>query len=71
MIAARRPAERSRSNRKPRIFTERNKMVTKDIQLRELFRNTEKYADKEVTVRGWVRQNRNSTKFGFINPANA
>lgn len=63
----RRPAERSRSNRKPRIFTERNKMVTKDIQLRELFRNTEKYADKEVTVRGWVRQNRNSNKFGFIN----
>ena len=42
-------------------------MVTKDIQLRELFRNTEKYADKEIVVRGWVRQNRNSNKFGFIN----
>ena len=25
-----------------------------------------KYADKEVIVRGWVRQNRNSNKFGFL-----
>lgn len=38
----------------------------KDIQLRELFRNTDKYADKEVIIRGWVRTNRNSNKFGFI-----
>lgn len=36
------------------------------IQLRELHRNTAEYVGKEVTVRGWVRTNRNSNKFGFI-----
>jgi len=40
--------------------------MTKDTELREIFRNTENYADKEVVVRGWVRQNRASNKFGFI-----
>ena len=38
----------------------------KDVQLRELHRNTDAYADAEITVRGWVRTNRNSNKFGFI-----
>lgn len=38
----------------------------KEILLRELFRNTEKYGDKEVLIKGWVRNNRNSNKFGFI-----
>lgn len=38
----------------------------KDIQLRSLFRETEQYADQEITVRGWVRTNRGSNKFGFI-----
>lgn len=38
----------------------------KEILLRELFRNTEEYADKEVLIRGWIRNNRNSNKFGFI-----
>ncbi|MDD4376637.1 MAG: asparagine--tRNA ligase [Eubacteriales bacterium] len=38
----------------------------KDIQLRELHRNTSQYADKEVTIRGWVRTNRSSNKFGFV-----
>ena len=37
-----------------------------DVLVRELFRNKEKYADQEVTVRGWVRTNRGSNKFGFI-----
>lgn len=32
----------------------------KDIQLRELHRNTGDYADKEIVVRGWVRTNRSS-----------
>lgn len=41
-------------------------MRMKDIQLRELHRNTASYADKEVVVRGWVRTNRSSNKFGFI-----
>ena len=38
----------------------------KDILLRELFRNTAEYADKEVLIKGWVRNNRSSNKFGFI-----
>ena len=38
----------------------------KEILLRELFRNTDQYQDKEVTVRGWIRNNRRSNKFGFI-----
>ena len=37
-----------------------------NVLLRELFRNTEKYGDAEVTVQGWIRNNRNSNKFGFI-----
>ena len=38
----------------------------KEILLRELFRNTAQYADKEVLIKGWVRNNRSSNKFGFI-----
>ncbi|MCI6013251.1 MAG: asparagine--tRNA ligase, partial [Firmicutes bacterium] len=38
----------------------------KEILLRELFRNTAEYADQEVLIRGWVRNNRSSNKFGFI-----
>jgi len=38
----------------------------KDIQLKQLFRNTELYAGKEVIVRGWIRTNRSSNKFGFV-----
>ena len=34
--------------------------------VRELFRNTEAYGGKEVLVKGWIRNNRNSNKFGFI-----
>ena len=41
-------------------------MEIKDIHLRALHMNPSKYADKEVIVRGWVRQNRNSNKFGFL-----
>ena len=37
-----------------------------DVLVRELFRNSEEYADKEVTVRGWIRTNRGSNKFGFV-----
>lgn len=37
-----------------------------DVLVRELFRQTEDFADAEVTVRGWVRTNRGSNKFGFI-----
>ena len=38
----------------------------KDIEIKELFTNTEKYAGKEVVVRGWIRGNRASNAFGFI-----
>lgn len=37
-----------------------------DVLVRDLFRQTEDFADAEVTVRGWVRTNRGSNKFGFI-----
>ena len=34
--------------------------------IREIFRNKDKFADKEVTIGVWVRSNRNSKNFGFI-----
>ena len=34
--------------------------------IREIFRNKDNFADKEVTIGGWVRSNRNSKNFGFI-----
>lgn len=34
--------------------------------IREIFRNKDKFADKEMTIGGWVRSNRNSKNFGFI-----
>ncbi len=37
-----------------------------DIQIRSLFRETDKYAGSEIVVRGWIRTNRGSNKFGFI-----
>lgn len=38
----------------------------KDIQIRSLFRETSKYENQEIVVRGWIRTNRGSNKFGFI-----
>ena len=38
----------------------------KDIQLKQLYRETDRFADREVTVRGWIRTNRSSNKFGFV-----
>lgn len=38
----------------------------KDITLRQLWRNTSEYENREVTVHGWIRNNRSSNKFGFI-----
>lgn len=37
-----------------------------EVLVRQLFRESEKYADSEVTVRGWIRTNRGSNKFGFV-----
>ena len=36
------------------------------LDVREIFRNREKYLGKEVTVGGWVRSVRDSKTFGFI-----
>ena len=35
-------------------------------EIRELYRNREKYIGKEVTVGGWIRSNRDSKNFGFL-----
>ena len=36
------------------------------ITVRELFKNTQAYAEKEIEVGGWVRNRRGSKQFGFI-----
>ena len=36
------------------------------ITNRELFKNTAAYADKEITLGGWVRNRRASSNFGFL-----
>ncbi len=36
------------------------------IEIKELFENREEYFDKEVTVGGWIRSNRDSKTFGFL-----
>ncbi|MBR5577750.1 MAG: asparagine--tRNA ligase [Lachnospiraceae bacterium] len=36
------------------------------ISVKELYRNREAYMDKEVTIGGWVRNNRDSKTFGFL-----
>ena len=38
----------------------------RDVEIKSLYRSGEAYADSEITVRGWVRTNRGSNKFGFI-----
>ena len=38
----------------------------KEVEIKSLFRESEKYADSEIVVNGWVRTNRGSNKFGFI-----
>ena len=37
-----------------------------EVTVRQLFRESEKYADQEITVSGWIRTNRGSNKFGFV-----
>jgi len=34
--------------------------------IRQLFRNKEKYIDQEVTINGWIRNNRAQKSFGFL-----
>ena len=35
------------------------------VDIRDLYRDREKYIGKEITVGGWVRNNRDSKTFGF------
>ena len=37
-----------------------------ELELKTLHRNTGSYGGQEVTVKGWIRQNRNSNEFGFL-----
>lgn len=41
-------------------------VVMELTNIRELFRGQQQFADKEVTIGGWVRSNRKSKAFGFI-----
>ena len=34
--------------------------------VREIYKNTAKYIDTEITIGGWVRSNRDSKSFGFL-----
>ncbi len=36
------------------------------VEIRALYKETDKYADKEITVGGWIRSNRDSKTFGFL-----
>ena len=38
----------------------------KVVDIRTLFRNSEEYIGKEIVVEGWIRTNRSSKSFGFI-----
>ena len=37
-----------------------------DLVIKDLFRNTSEYANKTITLEGWVRTVRDSKTFGFI-----
>lgn len=37
-----------------------------EIDIKKLYRETEKFDGKEVVISGWIRNNRASNKFGFI-----
>ncbi len=34
--------------------------------IKELYRNTDEFTDKQITITGWIRSNRPSKNFGFI-----
>ena len=41
-------------------------LTVKSILVKDLYRNTENFSNKEVTLQGWVRTVRDSKTFGFI-----
>ena len=36
------------------------------VDIKQVFRETEKFLDKEIEIEGWIRTLRSSKKFGFI-----
>ena len=38
----------------------------KNVLVKELYRNTNEFSNKSVTLQGWVRTVRDSKTFGFI-----
>lgn len=44
----------------------KDKYKMKEIEIRELFRNTDDYAGQTVCIRGWVRANRGNNQIGFL-----
>ena len=40
--------------------------MEKLVSIREIFKNREEYLNKEISVGGWVRSNRDSKSFGFV-----
>lgn len=40
--------------------------MTKNILVKDLFKNTNEYEGKEITISGWVKTIRDSKNFGFI-----
>lgn len=40
--------------------------MTKAISIKTLYKESEKHADRETCVNGWIRTNRDSNRFGFI-----
>lgn len=40
--------------------------MEKYIDLKDLFKNSDNYLEKEITVNGWIKTNRDQKTFGFI-----
>ena len=40
--------------------------MEKLVSIRDIFKNREEYLNKEISVGGWVRSNRDSKSFGFV-----
>ena len=49
-----------------RYFVYGKDLCTMDILVKELFGNSQEYADKQISISGWIRTLRASNAFGFI-----
>ena len=49
------------------VLTKRKEVtMEKLVTIREIFKNRDAYLNKEISVGGWVRSNRDSKSFGFV-----